>query len=105
MKKIAFVATVAAFALTACGETTDASEEAQADTVEVEADAAMEDMPEPVADDAATAEDLTEAEAEAEINVSEEQANRDADNAQATVDDALAAAEAAAAELEAAEAE
>ena len=86
MKKLAIVAAAAAFALAGCGETTDASEDAVADTVEIPADEAMADAPDPVAVDEA-------AEAEMADNMSE--AEEAADAAQATVDDVMAAAEAA----------
>ena len=56
MKKfvIAAFASTAALALTACGDSTDASDEAMADTVEMPADAAVDGTPDPVVDDAAT---------------------------------------------------
>lgn len=67
MKKIAIVAAAAAFALAACGETTDASEDAIADSVEVPADDAMADAPDPVADgDAMSDEDASDDETTAE---------------------------------------
>lgn len=56
MKKTAFslIAAASALALAACGGSDSASEDAVADTVEMPADEAMEDTPEPVAvDDAA----------------------------------------------------
>jgi ABC-type uncharacterized transport system auxiliary subunit len=56
MKKIVSVALASAFALTlaACGSSDDASTEAEADTVELPADEAMDDVTaEPVADPAA----------------------------------------------------
>ena len=97
MKKTAILfAAPAAFALAACGNSTDASEDAVADNVEVPADTAMEDVPEPVADAELTTEEETPA--EQEPFVTEENANNAADAAQSTVDDALAAAEAAQAE-------
>ena len=49
MKKFAIIAAAAgAFALAGCGDTTDASEDAVADSVEVPADEAMADAPDPV---------------------------------------------------------
>lgn len=95
MKKLALVATGAAFALAACGESTDASEEAIADDVEVVADDAMADVPEPVADEEA----MTDEEAEAVMDGNEEEAEAAGDAAM----DVVEAAEAAQAEMEAAE--
>lgn len=86
MKKLALVAAAAAFALAGCGDTTDASEDAVADSVEIPADEAMANAPDPVAADEA---------AEAEIAENLSEAEQAADAAQETVDDALAAAEAA----------
>lgn len=56
MKKIATLTLATSFslALAACGSTTDASEDAIADDVEMPADQAMIDAPEPVMDEAAT---------------------------------------------------
>ncbi len=51
------LAATASLALAACGSTTDASEDAIADTVEMPADQAMADAPEPVADNAVIAEE------------------------------------------------
>ena len=58
MKKIAHCAltAAAALALTACGSSTDASDEAMADTVEVPAEEAVAGTPDPVADAAANSE-------------------------------------------------
>jgi len=58
VKKIATLAFAAAgsLALAACGSTTDASEDAMADDVEMPADQAMADTPEPVMDENATLE-------------------------------------------------
>lgn len=58
VKKLAILAFTAAgsLALAACGSTTDASEDAMADDVEMPADQAMADTPEPVMDEAATLE-------------------------------------------------
>jgi hypothetical protein len=56
VKKLATIAFAAAgsLALVACGSTTDASEDAMADDVEMPADQAMADTPEPVMDENAT---------------------------------------------------
>jgi hypothetical protein len=56
VKKFATLAFAAAgsLALAACGSTTDASEDAIADDVEMPADQALIDTPEPVMDEAAT---------------------------------------------------
>ncbi len=56
VKKLATFAFAAAgsLALAACGSTTDASEDAMADDVEMPADQAMTDTPEPVMDENAT---------------------------------------------------
>jgi hypothetical protein len=86
MKKLALVAATAAFALAGCGETTDASQDATADSVEIPADEAMADAPDPVA---------TEEDVEEGMDANVEEAEAAADAAQATVDDALSAAEAA----------
>ena len=94
MKKFALIALPAAFALAACGDSTDASDDAVADTVEVPADDAMANVPDPVIDEAVT-ENVTPAEAEERMNVTEEQAEEAADAAESAVDDALSAAEAA----------
>ncbi|MBH5321209.1 hypothetical protein [Aurantiacibacter sediminis] len=101
MKKLAIIAAGAAFALSACGETTDASDDAVADTVEVPADTAMEDMPEPVADEDALADDeaMSDEDAEAAMDVNEDMAEQAGDDAMGVVE----AAEAAEAEMEAAE--
>lgn len=100
MKKFAIIAaTTAALALSACGESTDASEDAVADTVEVPADDAMEGLPDPVAD----ADAMTEEEAaavDAAMDDGEAMAEEAGDAAQQTVDDAIAAAEAAQGEME-----
>ena len=82
------LAAVGSLALAACGGTDDASMEAEADTVEMPADTALEDVTEePVADPAANTD-------EAEVT---EQTAEDAANAAA---DVAAAAEAAAAAAE-----
>ena len=98
MKKLAFLASAAAFGLAACGSSTDASEEAVADTVEVPADEAMADVPEPVADPAME-DEMTEADAQAEMDTREELAEVAGDNAM----DVVEAAQAAQAEMDAAE--
>lgn len=101
MKKLAIMAAAAAFALSACGDTTDASEDAVADSVEVPADDAMTGLPDPVADaDAMSADE--EAAIEEDMDQAEATAEAAGDAAQDTVDDALAAAEAAQEEMEAA---
>lgn len=87
MKKLAIVACTAAFALSACGSQSDASDDAEADTVEMPADEAMEGMPDPV----------DSIDVEEEMDANEEEAEAAADEAVATVDDvedAIAAAEA-----------
>ena len=88
MKKIAYVLTVGvgSLLLAACGAADDASIDAEADTVEMPADAALEDVTaEPVEDADANTDDASEA-------VSEDTANEAADAAA----DVAAAAEAAA---------
>ena len=55
MKKL-ILALAAPFALAACGSSTDASEDAVADTVEMPADEAMANTPPPVADPSAQVE-------------------------------------------------
>lgn len=88
MKKFALIAfaAVAAYGLTACGKSDDASEDAMADTVEMPADEAMSTAAPPVADAEATsdASDATSAEAA-----------QAGDAAEAAAADAAAAAEAA----------
>jgi hypothetical protein len=61
MKKIALVALAPiAFGLAACGDSDDASEEAMADTVEIDADEALEGVEEePVVDEAAAIQPAT----------------------------------------------
>jgi hypothetical protein len=88
MKKLALTATVAAaFALTACGSSDDASEDAMADTVEMPADEAMAGLPDPAADATAAADAIEAAEEDA-IQTAEEAA----DEAEAAVADIEAAA-------------
>jgi hypothetical protein len=88
MKKFALIAfaAVAAYGLSACGKSDDASEDAMADNVEMPADEAMTTAAPPVADAEATSDagDATTAAAEAA-----------GDAAQAAAADAAAAAEAA----------
>ena len=81
MKKIVSVSVLAsaALALAACGSSTDASEDATADTVEMPADEAMADAPAPV-DDAAVEEEMT---------ANETDAAAAAEEAQATVDEGV----------------
>ncbi len=90
MKKLALFA-AASFALTlaACGDTDDASEDAMADNVELPADEAMANVPDPAADATTAAEEAT----------AEEQANAEeaGDAALVAATDAQAAADAAAA--------
>ena len=87
MKKIAYVllAGAASLALAACGGADDASIEAEADTVEMPADAALEDVAEAPVEDADANTD--------ETAVTEQTATEAADAAE----DVAAAAEAAAA--------
>ena len=89
MKKTAFAATVAAlaFALSGCGDSNDASEDALADSVEMPADEAMANVPDPAEE--------TDAAAEAATLQAEEAIEQDAQ-------DAADAAEAAVADVEAA---
>ena len=82
MKKIVSVSVLAsaALALAACGDSTDASEDATADTVEMPADEAMVDAPAPVDDPAAI---------DAEMEANEQDAAEAAADAQATVDESV----------------
>ena len=82
MKKIIAVSVLAsaALALAACGDSTDASEDATADTVEMPADDAMADAPAPVEDAAAI---------DAEMEANEQDAAEAAADAQATVDESV----------------
>jgi hypothetical protein len=57
------IAPLALFALAACGSSTDASEDATADTVEIPADQALSGAPDPVADPAANVDAPAEGEA------------------------------------------
>lgn len=95
MKKItmATIAATASLALAACGNSTDASEDAMADTVELPADEAMEEMPLPAEDVDVVEEAAVEA-VEEDVAVSEEVVDgavEAAEAAQATVDDVEAA--------------
>lgn len=65
----AALATFACFGLAACGSSTDASEDAIADTVEMPADEAMGGTPEPVEDADALVDPVEAATAEAEENM------------------------------------
>jgi hypothetical protein len=91
MKKIAlFAVSSIAFALAACGDSTDASEDAMADNVEMPADEALSDVPDPNADAVADAVEEATQNAEAGMDQSVESA---ADAAEATVADIEAAAQ------------
>ena len=93
MKKIALFAAASSFALAlaACGGSDDASEDAMADDVELPADEAMANVPDPNAD--------LESEEDQDEAVTQEAAESAADEAEAAVADVEAAA--AAAETEA----
>ncbi len=91
MKKITLLAPLAVLALSACGSSTDASQDATADTVEIPADNAMASAPDPVADAGAN----VDAPAPAETG-------EVAEDAPTTVEDTADAAAAAAADAEAA---
>jgi hypothetical protein len=84
------LAASAAFALAGCGHADDASQDAQADSVEIPADEALNNTPEPSTDTAAT--DFA---AEQATKAAEVSANSAADAAQDAAADATAAAEAA----------
>jgi hypothetical protein len=86
MKKIALLAAASSFALAACGDSGDASEDAMAESVELPADEAMADVPDPAADLEAV---------EDEAAVDDATANEAADAAVDAAADAAAAAEAA----------
>jgi len=90
MKKIALYTAASAFALAlgACGDSDDASEDAMAGDVELPADEAMSDVPDPVAD--------LESDAGQDLAVTQEQAETAADDAVDAVADIEAAAAAAA---------
>ncbi len=94
MKKLAIIASTAVLALAACGDTTDASDDAVADTVEVPADDAMDGVPDPVADNDAMIDNSNE-DIDAAMDESEADAEAAGDAAENAVDDAIAAAEAA----------
>ena len=90
MKKIIATAVLAsAFALSACGSSTDASEDATADTVEMPADDAMAGAPAPVADEAAAETEMQANEADAEAAATEAQATVD-EGVEGAIDDAEA---------------
>jgi hypothetical protein len=89
MRILAPLALAAAFALGGCGHADDASQDAQADSVEIPADEALQNTPEPSTDTAAA--DA----AEQATTAAEASANSSADAAQAAAADATAAAEAA----------
>lgn len=78
MKRIHATAVLcaAALALAGCGNSTDASEDAMADNVELPADEAMSDAPAPIDDEAMTMDetenDAAEAAAEADAMVSDD---------------------------------
>ena len=97
MNKFALIAfaSAAALGLAACGSSDDASEDAEADTVEIPADEAMAGMPDPVADSDAADEagqspeetlDTAEAAAAAaeatvaDVEAAAEEATRDAES-------------------------
>ncbi len=94
MKKLAIIASTAVLALSACGDTTDASDDAVADTVEVPSDDAMVGAPDPVVDEDAMMEDAQE-DIDAAMDEGDAQAEAAGDAAENAVDDAIAAAEAA----------
>jgi len=94
MKKFALIAaTSAAFALAGCGSADDASEDSMADTVEMPADEALANTPDPVTDAASDAvEDATDtAEAAADTAAAAGDAAVDAANEAAAAADAAAA--------------
>ena len=78
MKRIHATAVLcaAALVLAGCGDSTDASEDAMADNVELPADEAMSDAPTPIDDEAMTMDetenDAAEAAAEADAMVSDD---------------------------------
>ena len=90
MRILAPLVLAAAFALAGCGHADDASQEAQADSVEIPADEALQNTPEPSTDTAAA-----DSAAEQATKAAEASANQSADAAQAAAADATAAAEAA----------
>ena len=95
MKTIAKFAAASAFALTlaACGDSGDASEDAMADSVEMPADEAMAEVPDPAEDVTAAAEEATQT-AEENLDAAEAAAAA-AEETVADVEAAAAAAEAA----------
>jgi len=82
------LAVIASLGLTACGSSTDASEDAIADTVEMPADEAMADTPEPVEDPDALVDPVEAATADAEesMDALEDQANEAAEDAEEAVE-------------------
>lgn len=90
MKKIALFAAACSFALAlaACGDSNDASEDALADDVELPADEAMSNVPDPAPD----VESTEDAQTEAETREAAETAADDAEAAVADVEAATAAA-------------
>ena len=90
MRILAPLVLATAFALAGCGHADDASQEAQADSVEIPADEALQNTPEPSTDTAAA-----DSAAEQATKAAEASANQSADAAQAAAADATAAAEAA----------
>ncbi len=73
MKKFTTLALTSAaiLALSACGSSTDASEDAMADTVEMPADDAMAGVPEPAMDEDAVSDAADDASGDAEMNAQE----------------------------------
>lgn len=97
MKKFALAAfaAVAAYALSACGKSDDASEDAMADNVEMPADQAMSTAAPPVADAEATSDAATgpTTEAAAQAGDAAEAAAKDASDAAAAAEAATTKAE------------
>lgn len=88
--RIALAASLA-LGLAACGDSQDASDDAMAESVELPADAAMDDVPMP-AENGDALDDAKET--VPPVEKVEQDAQQAADDAQAAVDDAIAAAEA-----------
>lgn len=78
MKKFALALAPVAFALAGCGSTDDASTEAEADTVEVNADEALADVPPPAADAEANAVEAATEDAEAAVEATAAEAGQNA---------------------------
>lgn len=95
MKKFALIAAASSFALAlaACGDADDASEDALADNVEMPADEAMADVPDPAVDAVSEAAEEATQDAEAAIEQTAEQAANDAEAAVADIEAAAAAAD------------